>query len=192
MRVRKLIAPASFALGLILGQAPAPVTQLTATADCPPIASSIVVSITSTTRLNDTLSFACNALPPAIPHCPPPIVIPAGYSYYGSGVVGVRLSYLGVPIVALPSYMGSSSTPLLCPACSWSNNLNSMPGDYVVALAEIQPGSSPSFAAVTQEWSGYPSNPQVSVQCAGVIIPTVQCQQIVTANGPGQVTVNVP
>jgi hypothetical protein len=187
----RAMTPVAFLVGFLLAQAPAPVTQLTATADCPPIGSTIVASITSTTRLNDTLSFACNALPPAIPSCPPPISIPAGYSYYGAGVVGVRLSYLGVPIVAMPGLTGGAPT-IICPTCSWSNNLNSMPGDYMVAVAQLQPGNTPTFAQVTQEWSGYPASPQVSLQCAGNIIPLAQCQQIVTANAYGAVTVSVP
>lgn len=176
------LAPFAFALGLLLAQAPAPVTQLTATADCPS-QSSITTYITGQASPSDTLTFVCASLPPSL-QCPSSVTIPRGYSVYGAGVVQVRLSWTGVPILAMPG-LTSITGPLSCPTCAWSNNLNPAPGDWFVAQAQIDTATG-TFAAVQQLWSGWPALPQVSVVCQ------TSCSQITVSNTPGQVTVNAP
>jgi len=133
-------------------------------------ASSVVASITSTSNPNDTLSFTCAALPPAIPACPVPVLVSS--IPRGQLQAYVRLNSTGQEILTV--------------------NGNPMPGDYFVALAQVAAagvgGGKPyaQWAAVQNQWSGYPALPQISIACQ------TSCASVTVANAPGQVTVTAP
>jgi len=174
-------------LGLLLvaslrAQLPVPPT-ITLSSRAGPGSCIVTVGLATTTAPNDTLVFTCSSLWPQL-SCPPQIVIPRSYPVNAPSVLGVRMSYLGVPILAMPGLVANAG-PLACSSCSWSNNLNPNPGDWMVAQVSIDAVHG-QFVDLQPLWTGYPALPVVSLVCS------TSCGSIVISQSPFQITIQAP